>query len=188
MGEGKKLVVPGEYLAGAEEAMPGENAYTDKDEIYSASFGEVQEKDRVVDVAWEKSRHIETIKPGMDMICMVSRMSATKAFLDCTPATEAKVSGSSMKVSAVLPVQNVKRGYVRDLRDEVRTGDILKARISKVERDGVDVSISDDKYGVLRAYCVDCRKSMVLKAGALICSNCGRRGNRKLSSEYPSSE
>jgi len=188
MGEGKKLVVPGEYLADAEEAMPGENAYSDKDEIYSASFGEVREQNRVVDVAWEKSRHIEAIKPGMDLLCVVSRMSATKAFLDCTPTTGAMETGSSMKVSAVLPVQNVKRGYVRDLRDEVRAGDILKARISKIERDGVDVSISDDQYGVLRAYCIDCRKDMVLKTGALICSNCGRRGNRKLSSEYPSSE
>jgi len=188
MGEGKRKVVPGEFLAGAEEAIPGNSAYLDKDEIYSAAYGEVHEKDRVVEVVCDNARKIETVRPGMELYCMVRKMSATKAFLDCTPATDINKSGSTMGISAVLPVQNVKRSYVRELRDELRTGDILKARISKIERDGVDVSIGDAEYGVIRAFCTNCRNSMVLKSGVLICSNCGRKENRKLSSEYPASK
>jgi len=187
MGETKKTVLPGEHIAGAEEAIPGENTYLENDDIFSSAFGEVRERERKVEVVWEKSRHMAQVQPGMELYCLARKVSPTKAFLDCTPAADVDRHGSAMEVSAVLPVQNIKSGYVRDMRDEVRTGDVLKARIAKIERSGVDVSINGPPYGVVKAYCTGCRNGMVLKNGALICNNCGRTEQRKLSEEYPSS-
>jgi exosome complex component CSL4 len=187
MGESKKTILPGEYIAGAEEGSPGENAYSDGDEIYSASFGEVREKEHRFDVVWDKVRHMAQVQPGMELYCMVRKVSSTKAFLDCTPVADVERRGSSIEVSAVLPVTSVRSSYVRDMRDEVRTGDIIKARISKIEKNGVDVSINSPLHGVVKAYCTDCRHGMNLKNGALICSNCGRKEQRKLSEEYPQS-
>ena len=185
MGDAKKTVLPGEHIAGAEEAMPGENSYLENDDIFSSAFGEVRERERKMEVVCEKSRHLPQVQPGMELYCMARKVSPTKAFLDCTPVADVERPGSAIEVSAVLPVQNIKSGYVRDMRDEVRTGDLLKARIAKIERSGVDVSINGPQYGVVKAFCTDCRNGMVLKNGILICSNCGKKGQRKLSEEYP---
>jgi len=186
MAEEKKVVLPGQYLAGAEELIPGENTYSENDEIYSSSLGEVREQDRKVGVAG-KVRHIAQVQMGMELYCMVRKVSSTKAFLDCTPVEDADKSGSAMEVSAVLPVTNIRGGYVRDMHDAVRTGDIIRARISKIEHGSVDVSIASPALGVLKAYCSGCRNGMDLKNGALICSNCGRKEQRKLSEQYPPS-
>jgi exosome complex component CSL4 len=186
MGEKKKTVLPGEYIAGAEEAIPGENTYSANDEIFASAFGEVQERERRLDVVWKEARQMTPVQPGMELYCLARKVSPTKAFLDCTPAAGVGKTGSAIEVSAVLPVTNIKSGYVRDMRDEVRTGDLLKARIAKIERSGVDVSINGPPYGVVKAYCTSCRNGMDLKNGALICSNCGRKESRKLSEEYAS--
>ncbi len=182
----KKIVLPGQYIAGAEEVVPGENTFSENDEIYASAFGEVNERERSVEVTWDKTRHMPQVKAGMVLYCMVRKVSNTKAFLDCTPAEGSDRPGSAMEVSAVLPVTAIRSSYVRDMRDEVRTGDIIKARISKIERAGVDVSVNAPDAGVVKAYCSSCRSGMDLKNGSLICSNCGRKESRKLSSEYPS--
>ncbi len=186
MGETKKIVLPGEYIAGAEEVVPGENTYSENDEVYSSAFGEVRERERRVEVGWDKTRHIAQVKVGLELYCMVRKVSSTKAFLDCTPVADADKSGSAIEVSAVLPVTAIRNSYVRDMRDEVRTGDVIKARIAKIERSGVDVSVNAPDCGVMKAYCSACRAGMDLKNGSLICSNCGRKESRKMSSEYPS--
>jgi exosome complex component CSL4 len=186
MGETKKVVLPGEYIAGAEEVVPGENTYSENDEVYSSAFGEVRERERRVEVAWDKTRHMAQVKVGLELYCMVRKVSSNKAFLDCTPVADADKSGSAIEVSAVLPVTAIRNSYVRDMRDEVRTGDVIKARIAKIERSGVDVSVNAPDCGVIKAYCTACRSGMDLKNGSLICSNCGRKESRKMSSEYPS--
>lgn len=181
----KKLVLPGEHLASAEEVIPGENTYTENDEVYSSSFGELRESERKADVGWEKARRISSPHIGMDLYCVVRKTSATKAFLDCVPAADLEKTGSRMDISAVLPVQNIRSGRVREVRDELRAGDVIKAKISKVVRDDVDVSIFGNEYGVVKAFCSECRNGMVLKGDTLICSNCEREEKRKLSDEYP---
>ena len=57
---------------------------------------------------------------------------------------------------------------------------------AKIERSGVDVSVNSPECGVVKAFCSSCRSGMDLKNGGLICSNCGRKESRKMSSEYPS--
>ena len=186
MKQEKKLVLPGDYIAGAEEAVPGENTYSEADEVYSSVFGElVLGGQRQADVLPKEVRHITKPIIGTELYCFVRKISATKAFLDCTGAADLARPGSGTVISAVLPVKNIRHEHVREMGDEVRTGDLIKAKVAKIERDSLDVSIFGPDYGVIRAYCTACRHGMVLKEGALICSNCERKEQRKISREYP---
>lgn len=165
------------------EVVPGPNAYESEDEVYASAAGELVEDNREVAVlAKPKARAPEV---GMDLYCVVRKTSASKAFLDCVPASDLDQRGSSIDVSAVLPVANIKRERVREVRDELRAGDIIKAKVHKITRDDVDVSVYGDEYGVVKAFCSHCRKGMVLNDKELICNNCGSVEKRKLSKDYP---
>ena len=94
--------------------------------------------------------------------------------------------GSCIETSAVLPVQNMDTSYVRDARDMVRAGDIVRARICKIEKNDVDLAIVEPDLGVIKAFCTNCRHEMALKKGSLICTDCGKKETRKISEEYPS--
>jgi exosome complex component CSL4 len=183
MKQERKLVLPGDHIGGAMEVVPGVNAYEENDEVYSLASGELVENDREVDVKTKEK--IREPAVGMDVYCIVRKMSATKAFLDCIPAKELDMSGSSIEISAVLPVANIKHERVREVRDELRVGDVLKAKIHKMSRDDVDVSIYGNEYGVVKAFCSFCRNVMVLNGDSLICNNCESKEYRKLSDEYP---
>ncbi len=186
MEKGKRLVLPGEFIASMEEEIPGQNTYTEKDGIFASGFGEADSHDHVVNVKWDKSRHVAQFKPGMDVLCVVRKVSPTKAFLNCTPADDIGRPGSGIDTSAVLPVQNMDTSYVRDARDMVRAGDIVRARICKIEKSDVDLQIVDPELGVLKAFCISCRHEMALKKGSLICTDCGNKEQRKISDDYPS--
>ena len=181
----KKIVVPGQHLASAEEVIPGDNTYSENDEVYSSAFGEMREREHKLEVSMDEGRKLFSPQVGSDLYCVVRRLSPTKAFMSCVPLEGFGKKGSVSEVSAVLPVQNIKRDHVREMRDEMRAGDIVKAKISKIVKEGIDVSVFGPAYGVVRAFCSDCRSRMVLKDSALICSECGKEEKRKLSADYP---
>lgn len=183
--EDKKLVLPGEHLASAEEASAGRNTYTENDEIYSLALGTVGENAREADVESAAKRQVAAPKEGDNVYCTVDRISDTKAFVACVLAADLESTGSSKDIQAVLPVNKIRSEHVHSVRDEVRIGDVLKGKIIKLEGNTVDISIYGPEYGVVRAVCSYCRQAMALKGGALICSACERKERRKLSKEYP---
>jgi exosome complex RNA-binding protein Csl4 len=133
----KKLVLPGEHLLSAEEAEAGSNTYTDKDEIYSAAFGEGKSLIRP---------HVD-----MDVYCMVMKTTDTKAICSCISKNELESKERSMEMTAVLPVRNLRKGYVNKVEDIVRIGDIIKAKISKVTKTGIDINMVGRDLGVVYA-------------------------------------
>lgn len=177
MGDKKKVVLPGDHLSSAMEYESGENTYIKDDEIYSAVVGEPAEVDKALTV--KTNRSIPKPKVGMHVYCVVMRTTGTKAFVECIPVDCVDKGLHSTHISAVLPVTEIRRGHVRDLRDEVKTGDILHAKICKVTND-VDVSIFGPQFGVKIAFCSKCRSRMHLKEDSFICSKCHWRERRKI--------
>ncbi len=82
---------------------------------------------------------------------------------------------------AVLPVSGIRPGYVEQIRDEVRVGDILKAKVSKIDKQqNIDVNIMEQGYGVIKAFCSRCRSNMIINDNKVNCSRCNRIESRKL--------
>ncbi len=175
------LVVPGKHLSEAEEGMPGKNAYIENDNIYSAVMGEPVTENGVVDVKRNGSR-VEVPAVGQVVYCIVSRTSPTKAFCDCMAASELEGTGKrGIQIDAVLPVVAISRGYVREIGDAVKIGDIIKAKISKIDKKFYDITIVEDGLGVVKAFCSRCRSEMGLKDNIFTCKSCGWKEKRKLS-------
>lgn len=146
----KKLVLPGEHLLSCEEAEPGYNTYAENDEVFSASFGEEDISGGKVSV---KRRGKSLVRPyvGMEVYCMVVKSTPNKAICSCISVSEIDGNERSLDITAVLPVSAIRKGYVEHLRDEIRIGDILKAKISKVTKAGIDISMIGQGLGVIYA-------------------------------------
>jgi exosome complex component CSL4 len=186
MGEHKKVVLPGTHLASALEYESGENTYIEEDDIYSAGVGTLEEGDKTL--AIKTSRRVVRSEVGDEVYCIVRKTNSTKAFVDCINAQSADNNKSSSNIPAVLPVTEIRRSHVRDLRDEVKTGDIIRAKICKMQKDMIDVSVFGPQYGVLIAFCSKCRARMHLKEDTFICSKCHWKERRKTPGQSDSSE
>ncbi len=176
----KKLVLPGEHLLSCEEAEPGENTFTQEDEIFSAASGESVFSEGTIGIK-SKRKAVEKPYNGMDVYCIVTKTSPNKAVAECISVKQAEGPGSSVPITAALPVTALgRKGYVEDMRNEVRIGDILKAQIRTVSKTGVDITITGPEQGFLCVFCPRCRKRMNLKDRIFICGDCGWKERRKI--------
>lgn len=175
-----KLVLPGDHLSSAEEAEPGQNTYTENDEVYAATAGENISEPGTAEVK-TKGRSIKLPYVGMPVYCMVVKASLNKAICECMPIEEAEGGQRGVMVTAVLPVTAIRGGYVREIRDEVRIGDIIKAKIQKIEKNSYDITIKPHDCGVIACFCPRCRDEMKKKeANLFICPKCGWKDRKKL--------
>jgi exosome complex component CSL4 len=175
----KKLVLPGDHLSSAEEAEPGENTYSENDEVYSAGVGEDASVPGKAEVR-RRGRSLKKPVVGMNVYCVIIKASPNKAIGGCISAEEAEGGSRGVEFEAVLPVTAIRSGYVRDLRDEVKIGDIIKAKIQKVERTGYEINMFPGDCGVLCAFCPKCRSRMDEKERIFNCPKCFWKERRKL--------
>jgi exosome complex component CSL4 len=174
----KKLVLPGDHLSSAEEAEGGRNTYSEKDEIFSAAFGEDSTAPGKAEVATKGG--LQQPYVGMPVYCLIIKASLNKAVASCISVEEAEGGIRSVEIDAVLPVTAIRRDYVRDIRDEVKIGDIIRARIQKIERAGFDITMKDHDCGAMAVFCPRDRMRMELRERLFICPRCGWKERRKL--------
>ncbi|MBU0591460.1 exosome complex RNA-binding protein Csl4 [Candidatus Micrarchaeota archaeon] len=178
----QKLVFPGDYLFSCEEIESGDNTYVNNDDIFSAVVGENEISSGKISV--KKDRHFTQPKVGMEVYCIVIKTMPMKAIAVCIPIKQAEVLGSSMEFTSVLHVRELgKKGFVEDLRHEVKIGDIIRAQIVGLSETDIDISIKGPQYGFLAVFCPRCRKRMDLKGAVFICSTCEWKENRKIPAE-----
>ncbi len=182
-GDGKmtkeKLTLPGEHLNSYEEAEPGDNAYSANDEVYSAGFGIKQENsaERKVDIVTK--RKLEKPVPGMEVYCLITKTSPNNAMALCVAKTEIEGHGRGLGMDAVLSVSEIREGFVKDLRDEIKIGDIIKAKVSSITKTGIEISMKDYSSGVVKAFCPKCRGMMELQDNIFVCK-CRWKERKKL--------
>jgi len=176
--EQKKLVLPGQQISIAEEAEAGRNAYNESDIIYAATAGEAVTSEGKANVNTGRAS-LELPYIGMDVYCVITKSSPNKAIAGCIPLKEVNGQGRGLEIEAVLPVTEVRRGYVPDMRDEVKIGDIIKAKVRNIEKTGVEISMFGHECGVIAAFCPKCRQKMGL-TDIFICGHCGWKERRKL--------
>jgi exosome complex component CSL4 len=174
----KKLVLPGSHLSSAEESETGDNTYSENDEVYSSASGENTSGPGHASVK-TKGRSITLPRVGMSVYCLITKAGMNKAIGGCIPADEAEGGSRGVSIEAVLPVTAIRNSYVREVRDEVRVGDIIKARIDKIEKTGFDITIKPPECGVLVAFCPKCRIKMDKTGHLFNCGSCGWKDRKK---------
>lgn len=172
----RKFVLPGEYLCSVEEFAPGKNTFADDDGIYSTVCGNTHYIGKTVTVE-RGEQHADQI----DVVGGIEDMRHSCAFV---VAIETIPKNADVKLldDLSLPVSRL-GSYVRDIKDAIHIGDVVKARLMRTEK-GYELGFFDRTHGVVKGFCSRCRGSMFLKTNMLICSLCGNTERRKISSDY----
>jgi exosome complex component CSL4 len=173
----------GDYLGTIEEFVPGEGTYTEDGKIYAAVIGES---------SVDKDRHSVSVsvKPlGEPRVGQVVYAEVVGFRKNVVSVSVSRIEGYGMNVNfrADIYVSNISDKYVEKPESLFGIGDIVKARIIKMEADGtIDLSTKEE-FGVVKAFCKVCRREL-FKAGkypdSFECESCGNQDKRKIAKDY----
>jgi len=173
----------GDYLGTIEEFVPGDGTYTEDGKIYAAAIGKssVDREKHMVSVATQ-----DIGRPTVGQIVFGEVVGFRK---NVVSVSVAKVVGSSRSLNfrADIYVSNIADKFVEKPESLFGIGDIVKAKIIKMEADGLtDLSTKED-LGVVKAFCRVCR-SPLSKPGkypdSFECESCGNQDKRKIAKDY----
>ncbi len=179
------FVVPGDFLATAEEFVPGEGAYEENGKIYSSCVGAVLVDTRTKHVSvFSRVPGPPVLKRGDVVIGQVEEV--RDQFVNVL--IEALRGRENREVPVpnygTVHISQTRVGYVKDLSRQFRAGDIIRAKVLSVRRDIVQLTTAGEDLGVIVARCSRCRELLELDGTKLRCPNCGNVEFRKLASDY----
>jgi exosome complex component CSL4 len=180
-----EFVVPGDFLATAEEFVPGEGAYEEGGKIYSSSTGVV-----LIDV---RTKHISVfsrvstppvLKRGDVVIGRIEEVKdqIVSVHIDVLRGREDRELPFP-NVGAI-HISQVRSGFVKDLKHEFKAGDIVRAKVLNMHKEIAQLTTEGKDFGVIVANCSRCRSLLKREGRKLKCSNCGNTESRKLASDY----
>ena len=172
--------VPGKLLGTEEEFIAGANTVQEGSEIYAAVVGSEGFKDKIANVR-QAALVPEYMKQGDIVIGRIEEIFEPVALVNMGFAKDEKARSRQIAPPgyAVLHASRVKNGYVKNIHDEVKIGDVLRARVEEMKKDDVLLTIKDDDLGVIIAFCTQCREPMERKGELFHCASCDASERRK---------
>lgn len=184
--EAEKSVLPGAFLGTEEEYAAGAGTFTDSSgNIIATVAGDVSVgKDKTVSVK-RKGGIPHKLKKGELVFARVEAIYEPVALLQVEPQEAAEGRQNPTDGYSVIHASRVKAGYVEEIHDEMRVGDVVKASVEDIRPDGeVGLSTKAMGLGVVKAYCSRCRAPLALSGAKLQCGRCGSVERRHLSKDY----
>jgi len=180
------IVLPGDYLGVIEEFLPGEGVIEVEGELRATCSGKVKvdSKKRIITVE-PLTDQPPLPKPGDIVIGKVIEVKP-QAVLVQLIRIEGRENDREIAMSklAGIHISQVKEGYVKNLSDEFKVGDIVRAKVLITVKSPIQLTTKGDEFGVVFALCSRCRTPLVRRDEKLICPKCGSVETRKLSRFY----
>ncbi|MCW4015585.1 MAG: exosome complex RNA-binding protein Csl4 [Candidatus Bathyarchaeota archaeon] len=176
------FVVPGDRLGVIEEFTSGPGTYVEGGTIHSKVTGctllDMLNK-QVSVYPLVKSATVPQV--GSIVTAMVSDVKNKNAVLSIFKVGDKTLSGF---FKGMLHISGVSHGYVDNMFNVCKAGDIMKAKVISTENRSFFLSTADNDLGVVHALCSIC--GHVLQPGnrGMGCSNCGNNERRKTSPDY----
>ena len=179
----KKFVVPGDFIGTEEEYLPGEGTRSEGEKVYATLCGEVTDKARTLLVL--QKRKLASLGIGTVIIGSIENI--------VEPIALVRVKSGSLEGDerlgdnpdySVLHASMIKKGYVKNVRDEYKVGDIIRAKIVDIRNGEMRLSTDSEDMGAIKAFCAKCRHPMAIAEGGLECESCGAKDNRKIAADY----
>ncbi|MEM4389649.1 MAG: exosome complex RNA-binding protein Csl4 [Candidatus Micrarchaeia archaeon] len=181
-----RVVVPGEHLGSEIEFLPGNGTYTEGEDIRSLFIGEAAvDATRRMRVSPRPSVP-KILAPGMLVYGRVEEIFDPIALVRVEGIERGGVRPVSNVYYCVLHVSRIGRGFVKNVRDEIRIGDVIKAVVTEIKGEEVHLSMREAGLGVVKAFCSRCREALQLAGQQLLCPSCGNRERRRLGTPYRS--
>lgn len=181
------VVLPGDYAGAIEEYMPTEGTFSADEGVYSSNIGDLQLDAKKHSASVKIKTRIPKLQGvGTITIGRVAEMSDAVAIVDLIITEASGVSLAPNGISAVLHVSNVRRDYVKDLRTEMKIGDIVRVKIIEVTPSTTKLTTDGRDLGVIKAFCTSCREPLRSAGPRLVCDRCGSVEQRKTAQDYGS--
>lgn len=177
----ERFVYPGERLAVEEEFFSGRGTYLDKGVIRSEKLGTAlyDIKEREVRVSKATREPIIPME-GFEVIGEVGSVQRRMANVDVFMVSGREVSRPYTGV--IYPPASKRSPRGPDMA--VRSGDIIKGKIINTKNRVLQISIDEEEYGVILAYCSRCGSPLEYRRTHLHCPRCGRADRRKVAKRY----
>ena len=180
----KKVVIPGEKLAIAEEYVGSENTFQENEKIYSAVLGKAEYDARKHEIDVVAERSVRPFVAGCKVIGQVMGVRKSRVLVKLLEARLGPEKCVLTQYFATLFISNVADRFVKDLSEEFKIGDFIVAEVDSIKPYGVYLRTDKPSLGVIKAYCSKCRAPLYLTNNKLMCKRCGSVEARKLSAEY----
>lgn len=182
-----EIVFPGAELGISEEFVAGPGTFEEKGRIYSLFWGELERDGKARKVSVRGRRVVRPLKPGDFVYAVVHQLYEAMTMVKFAPVLQGNERPANGD-TAFIRISELQNGYVERLRDCVRVGDVLKARVAQISPLATYLSIKDRELGVLKALCSLCRAEMELQGRVFACPSCGSREERKIPSSGDAEE
>jgi|WetSurMetagenome_2_1015567.scaffolds.fasta_scaffold149049_3 exosome complex component CSL4 len=175
-------VMIGDYIGTIEEFMPGKGTYAEDGKIYAAKMG-VKAVDPVKHVAEIKGKDLPSLAVGQTVFGEVMGFRTNMVTLIAE-----KIVGQKGYIDekTTIYISNIADTYVEKPEEVFAIGDIVKAKLIRMENGVIDVSTKGD-LGVVKAFCRGCRYPLVRSEknkDCLECPSCRRVEKRKIAADY----
>ncbi|MBU4267012.1 MAG: exosome complex RNA-binding protein Csl4 [Candidatus Altiarchaeales archaeon] len=171
----------GDLLGTIEEFVPGKGTYTEDGKIYASIMGK-----GVVD----RENHAVRVEGRMPAELEVGQVvfgDVLKLNKNVVSVIVKRIQGAegNVDIRTGIYVSNIADEYVEKPESMFGLGDIVKAKVIKIQPGMIDISTKGD-FGVVKAFCRYCRHRMEKSAekNMMVCSNCERKDTRKFSKDY----
>lgn len=185
----EKNVEPGDALAYSEELLPGEGTYDDGEQVRAAVFGVPHVDSENMAMTVKGPKRVADVEKG-DII--VGQITYTKPELASVKILQirGKEGRSTLHgVEATLHVSKIDNRYIKNLEDEYRCGDIIRAKVIGL-KGGPQLVTDKPDLGCLRAFSPeDMRRPMDFKQqNRVIDRETGKVYARKTAEDYGSGQ
>lgn len=169
------MAYPGDFIAHAEECVPGAGTIEENGNVYSTLVGKAeQDKNLTMNVHGKGMRMLAKGDLVHGVVMNIYAQIALVRF-----ETVEKNIGAA-NTYAYIRISEIQRGFLENFRDAFRIGDYVKCQVKEVTPMGIYLTMIFPGLGVTRAFCSRCRTEMKGgQNGEFQCPKCSSKEIRK---------
>lgn len=147
-----KEIYPGEVIGTVEEFLLGNGTYEKDNKIYAYVRGNLVINNGEASI--ETNKIAKRLEKGVIIQGRVERATDSLVMLLFRPINDKGIRYCRTTDYAVLHASKVSRGYIKNIRDYIKVGDIIKAKIIDYDpRTGsIDLAMDNPGLGIIKAY------------------------------------
>jgi exosome complex component CSL4 len=175
------VVLPGEEVGVVEQYVPEGHIYEQNGILRSLVFGKLKKDDSTHIVSVIKLSHKPRIPVKGDLVyCVVTDVRSKMVTVDIVSKNKETFPSPFV---GLIPVSMVHTERIDSAENYFAPSDIVLAKVVS-ERPPFVLTTNNQELGVILARCRECGVLLESNSKSLICSSCGARNLRKLSSNY----
>ena len=178
----RKMVLPGDPIAAAEEYEAGDGTYERDGQIFAATPGMLELDGQNFVARVRPFNPLAELKTGDIVYGTISeiRSSMAEATVSAVHGRKREITGET---EGAIHVSKISTEYVDEIRNAFHLGDIVRAKVIQA-KPSLQLTTAEANLGVVKALCSRCRGPLEARERGLWCARCEQGESRKLAADY----